>query len=125
MGMPKFPLDPFPYAQDPRSQRLHPGLRDGNYVFVQDCQGEIFVLPDGPHLHPKVLGKARPALYAGDLVVKKGEIVSLTNLSGTFQFEDPDGLREVAACCQQNGFFLHPQCVRFFDPATGHCLIVE
>lgn len=121
----KFPLDPFPYPPDPRSQPLQQLLPDGNYVYVRDESGTVVVLPDGPHQHPKVLGNARPALYAGDLVLRDGEIDSLTNLSGTFQFDDPEGLRAVAKCCTEVGFLIRSQSVRFFDPITGHCSILE
>jgi hypothetical protein len=56
----------------------------------------VYVVPDAPHIHPKVLGNAEPALYAGDLTVRASRIIDLTNLSGTFQFDDPDGLLAVA-----------------------------
>jgi hypothetical protein len=36
-------------------------------------------------MHPKVLGNASPAMYAGDLRIKMNTIVDLTNLSGAYR----------------------------------------
>lgn len=110
----KSPLDP----ADPRSRPVAPGLPDGGYVYVREGNGTIHVLPDGPHLHPKVLGGARPALYAGDMTVRGGQVADLTNLSGTFQFDDEDGLREVAVELRRQGLVVDPGAVRFI-PADG------
>lgn len=125
MGTLRFPLDPFPYTQDPRSRKLHSELRDGDYVFVADRHGEIYVLPDGPHLHSKVLGNGEPASYAGDMTIENGVITHLTNLSGTFQFDDPAGLRDVCERCRAVGYLIRPQAVKFFDPESGHCEVLE
>src|SRR5438105_1157264 len=99
----KAPLDRTPYPRDPRSAPLGPGLADGLYVYVRDAQGVVFVLPDGPHMHPKVLGGALPAEYAGDLTIEAGRVVDLTNLSGTFQFDDEGGLRATAQQIRAQG----------------------
>jgi hypothetical protein len=69
-------------------------------------------------LHPKVLGGGLPALYAGDMTVQGGKVVDLTNLSGTFEFDDEDGLREVAAELRRQGLVVETGAVRFF-PADG------
>ena len=111
----KAPLDPTPYPPDSRSQPLYAGLADGLYVYVQAADGVVWVLPDGPHLHPKVLGGGEPALYAGDLTVVGGIVRDLTNLSGTFQFDDPAGLMGVAQQLALQGLRLAPGAVRFFD----------
>lgn len=95
--MAKRPLDPTPYPKDPLSRPIGANLADGGYVYVRDASGTIHVLPDGPHRHPKVLGGAQPASYAGDLTIRGGRVVDVTNLSGTFQFDDERGLRDVAA----------------------------
>ena len=92
----KDPLDPTPYPRDPRSRPIDASLPDAGYAYVQDVGGTVHVVPDGPHVHPKVLGMALPGNYAGDMTVRGGKVVDLTNLSGTFQFDDEDGLREVA-----------------------------
>ena len=118
MGRPKSPLDSFPYKRDPRSQILAPGIEDGNYVYVQDINGTICGLPDGSHMHPKVLGNASPAMYAGDLRIKISRIADVTNLSGVFQFDDPQGLLSVAAQLAVQGFVVEKGAVRFF-PMDG------
>jgi hypothetical protein len=96
---------------------------DGLYVYVRDHQGLIHVLPDGPHMHPKVLGGAEPALYAGDLSIEQGRVTDLTNLSGTFQFDDDAGLLDVAEQVRRQGLTIEAGAVRFF-PADGSGPIV-
>jgi hypothetical protein len=44
--------------------------------------------------------------------------VNVTNLSGTFQCDDSDGLLEVAAELRRVGFVVEPGAVRFF-PQDG------
>ena len=124
-SIPRLPLDPFPYRRDSRSRLVGDDLPDGAYVYVRDERGEVFVLPDGPHRHPRVLGGGRAALYAGDLRMESGVIVELTNLSGTFQFDDIDGLHDVAAALRQAGLMIEPGCVRLFPNDGGRPMIVE
>ena len=114
----KPPLDPFPYPQDSRSYPADGSLLDGLYAYVQDEQGLHWILPDGPHVHPKVLGGGRSALYAGDLPIAGGKVIDLTNLSGTFQFDDPDGLLAAADQFERQGLSVCAGAVRFF-PADG------
>jgi hypothetical protein len=114
----RFPLDTTPYAPDPRSRPIQPGLPDGTYVYVRDTQGVIHVVPDGPHLHPRVLGGGSAAMYAGDLTIQQGTIRDVTNLSGTFQFDNTDGLLAVADELIRLGFNVAPAAVRFF-PMDG------
>lgn len=110
----KLPLDVTPYVQDERSRPAGPHLRDGLYVYVQDEFGVVWVLPDGPHLHPKVLGGGRAAMHAGDFCIVNGKIRDLTNLSGTFQFEEPAGLLVVAERLRMQGLECETGAVRFF-----------
>jgi hypothetical protein len=119
----KHPLDLFPYAQDPNSRPIDLQTPDGLYVYVRDGTGILWVLPDGPHRHPMVLGRARPAMYAGDLTVADGKIWDVTNLSGTFRFDDEAGLLAVAEQLRQQGFQLEPGAVRLF-PSDGSAPIV-
>ena len=119
------PLDQTPHPRDPRSREISPGLPDGNYVFVQDESGSIHVLPDGPHTHPRVLGAARSAKYAGDLRIEGGTIRDVTNLSGTFQCDDPDGLRDVAFVLRGLGFVVRPGAVRFFPQDGSRPIILH
>lgn len=119
----RVPLDPFPYAQDPRSRPADATLPDGLYAYVQDENGIVQAMPDGPHVHPKVLGGARSAIYAGDFTVANHTVADLTNLSGTFQFDDPGGLLAVADELRKQGLSIAPLAVRFF-PADGSPPIV-
>lgn len=114
----KLSLDSHPYAQDARSRHATGNLSDGLYAYVQSEQGIVFVVPDGPHVHPKILGGGQPALYAGDLSIRAGEVTDITNLSGTFQFDDPDGLLAAADQLTQQGLIIAVGAVRFF-PADG------
>jgi hypothetical protein len=116
--MVKLPIDPFPYEPDPDSQPLRHGLPDGCYVYVQDVGGTVHVLPDGPHRHPYVLGNALPATYAGDFDIRNGRIKDLTNLSGTFLFDDPQGLLQIAILIESLGIDILPGAVRFV-PVDG------
>lgn len=99
----KDPLDPTPCPKDPQSRPVTAPLPDGGYAYVRDGAGTIHVVPDGPHVHPAILGDGLPAMYAGDITIRRGRVADLTNLSGTFQFDDEDGLREVAAELARQG----------------------
>jgi hypothetical protein len=50
--------------------------------------------------------------------VQGGTIIDVTNLSGTFQFDDEEGLREVARQLQRQGLIVEPGAARLF-PADG------
>jgi hypothetical protein len=119
------PLDPTPYARDLRSHPIDATVADGGYVYVQDGNGTVHVLPDGPHLHPKILGGGLPAAYAGDLTIRGGRVADLTNLSGTFQFDDEDGLREVAAELRRQGLVVEPGALRFFPSDGSRPVVLE
>jgi hypothetical protein len=100
-------------------------MSDGLYVYVQDEHGVVWALPDEGHMHPKVLGGARPAQYAGDLTIEHGIITDVTNLSGTFRFTSRGGLRNVAAQLRKQGLSLAPGAVRWFRKSGGRPLILE
>jgi hypothetical protein len=93
-------------------------LADGLYAYVQDDQGVVYVVTDGQHIHPKILGLARPAMYAGDLALAGGVVTDITNLSGTFQFDDESGLLAVVAQLKRQGLLVAPGAARLF-PADG------
>jgi hypothetical protein len=112
------PRDPFPYPPDPRSQIADAKLPDGLYAYVQDTNGNVWASLDQPHVHPKILGMLQSALYAGDFHIQGGEVVDITNLSGTFQCDDPAGLLLVADQLYRQGLAIRPAAVRFF-PADG------
>jgi hypothetical protein len=120
----KSPLDSTPYPRDPRSQPIGPATEDGSYVFVRDANGIVYVLPDGPHMHPRVLGSASPAMYAGDLTIEGGRVTDLTNLSGTFEFDDEAGLLEVAEQIRAQGMRVEAGAIRFFPADGSHPIIL-
>lgn len=121
----KPPLDKTPYPRDPRSKPVSGSTADGGYVYVQDGQGIVHVLPDGPHLHPKVLGRGQSAEYAGDLTIQGGKVTDLTNLSGTFQFDSEEGLKAAAKQIRQQGLEVEPGAVRFFPSDGSRPIILE
>jgi hypothetical protein len=118
LTMAKKPIDRRRYPQDRRSREIAPGIPDGDYVYVVSTNGVIWVAPDGCHMHPKVLGNAQPADYAGEVRVTDGKIAELTNNSGTFQFGKAKGLRNVAQKLRDLGFVVEYGAVRFF-PSDG------
>ena len=90
----------------------------GQYVYVVDDSETVFVVPDGPHRHPQVLGRGLQALYAGEVALNKsGWVTELNNLSGTFQFQSSDGLRCVAEKLQQRGISIDQDALTYYDPA--------
>lgn len=119
------PLDQTPYPQDPRSRLIDPAIADGSYVYVQEANGTIHVLPDGPHMHPKILGGGQPVKYAGDMTVMGGKVVDLTNLSGTFPCDDEIGLKAVADNLRQLGLTIERRAVRFFPPDGSRPIVLE
>jgi hypothetical protein len=52
------------------------------------------------------------------MTILGGTVVDLTNLSGTFRFDDADGLRGVAEAMRQQGLVVDRGAVRLF-PADG------
>ena len=96
------PLDPKRFQRDNRSVRFSAQLPAGAYVYVQDCGGVVWVLPDYPHQHPKVLGGRRPAVAAGELTAGgNGEVLSINNLSGTYQCAEDSLLTAVGGLVKQ------------------------
>lgn len=86
------PKDLDRYRRHERSNPFSASSPPGAYVYVQDCDGTVWLAPDGPHMHPRVLGGARPAVSAGELTLgESGEVLSINNLSGTFECS-PDSL---------------------------------
>jgi hypothetical protein len=74
-------------------------------------------------MHPRVLGGGAAATYAGDFTVDNGQVIDLTNLSGTFQCDDPNGLLAVVEEMRQTGMNVAVGAVRFF-PTDGSPPIV-
>src|SRR2546425_9148736 len=97
------PLDTTAYPQDPGSCLAHPNLVDAWYCYVQDQHGMIWVLPAGHRVHAKVLGRGQEAMYAGEMEIQAGRIQKVTNSSGTFMPDDPQGLLDVARQLKKQG----------------------
>ncbi|RLS81680.1 MAG: hypothetical protein DWI02_03295 [Planctomycetota bacterium] len=110
----------------PASEKLdsarHAG---GEYVYVVDETEAIFVVPDGPHRHPEVLGQGEGALYAGEIKLDPmGRVTELNNLSGTllnnlsgtFQFHSPAGLDCLFEKLAANGVVIDREVVYFYGP---------
>lgn len=121
----KPPLDQKDYERDRRTQEMRPPLPDGRYVYVQDGQDQVWVVPDvEPHLHPKVLGHRHLAKYAGDLTLRNGRITDITNCSGTFQFDEAEGLRDVVKVLRKTGWILEAGSVRLFSHSQAQRPII-
>jgi hypothetical protein len=117
-GNAKPPGDPFPYLKARGSHQLTTNTPTGKYVFVVDLNDVIHVAPDGPHMHPQVLGYAESALYAGELSIDSpGLVDEITNLSGTFRFKSRKSLCCVASGLRQLGFGV--QDVSWYPPTGG------
>lgn len=83
------------------------------------------MIAEGPHRHPQALGNAEPALDAGDFAVDQGCIRDLTNLSGTFLFDDEAGLLAIRASMVQHGWTIVSGAVRFFPIDGGRPRILS
>jgi hypothetical protein len=98
------PKDLVRYRRHEKSVLFSSSLLAGVYVYVQDCSGEMCVAPDGPHMHPRVLGGARAVVAAGELTLgEAGEVIAINNLSGTFQCTRDSLLLAVGAIICQGG----------------------
>lgn len=109
------PLDTTAYPQDPTSCVADSNLADGWYCFVQDEKGMIWVLPAGHHVHVKVLGGGREAMYAGEMEILTRRVQKMTNSSGTFMPDDPQGLLDAADQLKNQGLVVEPGAVIFMD----------
>ena len=59
------------------------------------------------------------------MTIRGGRVVDLTNLSGTFQFDDEDGLRDVANELRQRGLTVEIGAVRFFPTDGSPPIVLE
>jgi hypothetical protein len=108
--------------KDLERYKRHPGtvpfsveLPAGSYVFVQDVFGEVWLAPDGSHVHPKILGRVQPAVAAGELtLLANGEVASINNLSGTFQCP-PDSLLVAIGGLIKQGAAVRPDAVSEYE----------
>ena len=121
-GNSKPPRDACPYPQSSESRQLSRTASIGHYVYVVDVNDVIHVAPDGSHMHPRVLGSAWPALYAGEIFIDRdGNVDEVTNLSGTFRFKSQSSLCCVASELRRLGFSVG-DVVRY--PADGSSPVI-
>ncbi len=118
------PFDATPYPADPDSVIADPAQPDRAYVYAQKTDGTIYIAPDRPHQHPKILGGAEAVRYAGDIRLQRGKLLDITNLSGTFRCDEPDGLLAAAQQFVQQGFVIKQNAIRFFPPNGGKPIIL-
>jgi len=110
------PRDQERYRRHPEAVRFSPNLEPGVYVFVQDCEGTVWVAPDGVHRHPRVLGGARPAVAAGELTLEaSGVVIAINNLSGTFQCHSDCLFTAIGGLILQ-GATVAPDAASFYEP---------
>jgi hypothetical protein len=103
------------YPQSPLSKPANPLIEPGEYVFVQDADGIVHVVPNSPHMHPRVLGGGQPAAAAGEIVVDaNGVVTELNNISGTFQ-HSPGVLNAVKEALERAGIPVDPNAIRPFE----------
>ena len=112
------PLDPTPLPPHPEVFEFNVLTSDGLYVYARSDFGRLLGLPDGPHRHPRIPGGGRSAMYAGDVEIEGGQVVELTNLSGTFRCDSRSGLLDVAEAFCAVGLRVLPGAIRFF-PSDG------
>ncbi len=108
---PQLPSVPI-LAKNPLFAPISRATKPGTYVFVRDADGVIHVVPDGPGLHPTVLGSGQAASAAGEITVCSGGVISeINNISYTFQFGS-DVLPGVKAALEQMGFRVAPNAIK-------------
>jgi hypothetical protein len=91
----------------------------GDYVFVQDVFGVVYVLAQHNqpgHAHHVVLGRARPAVSAGELVVGEGSVIlEINNISGTFQCAPDCLIAAIGGLIRQGAVFNKDTQIREFS----------
>jgi hypothetical protein len=102
--------DPDPsHRRHRESRRFSPSLPPGDYVSVQDVFGEVHVLRQEHqpgHAHHVVLGRGRPAVSAGEVVIgSDGLVLEINNISGTFQCHADCVLTAVGGLVRQGALF--------------------
>lgn len=101
--------------RSPSSAPISSSTKPGTYVFVRDADGVIHVVPDGPGLHPTVLGDGKAASAAGEITIgSDGVVKEINNISYTFQF-DADILPGVKAALERLGLSVADDAVKPFS----------
>ena len=112
--------DPAPnHRRHRESRRFSRDLPAGDYVFVQDVFGGVYVLRQDQqpgHAHYVVLGRARPAASAGELVLgEAGVILEINNVSGTFPCAPDSLFAAIGGLFRQGATFNNDSQVREFS----------
>jgi hypothetical protein len=103
------------HPRNPASAPISQATPPGKYVFVQDANGVVYVVPDGPHLHPTVLGGGQPAAAAGEVVIgPNGVVTEINNISFTFQ-HGGEVLPGVQSALEGAGLSVAPDAIKPFN----------
>jgi hypothetical protein len=116
-GLPVKPQHPDvpSYPQSPISKPLTPGLKPGEYIYVQDANGVVYGIPQAAHGHPTVLGGGKPSAAAGEIIIgANGVVIEINNISGTFQ-HDAAVLDAVKRALEAAGFTVATNAIRPFQ----------
>jgi hypothetical protein len=100
------------------SQQFSSDLLAGAYVFVQDAFGVVYALRQDQqpgHAHHVVLGRARPAASAGELILgERGVVLEINNVSGTFQCAPDSLFSAIGGLVRQGAIFNNDSQIREF-----------
>jgi hypothetical protein len=112
--------DPDPnHRRHRESRRFTNDLAAGDHVFVQDVFGVVHVLRQDQqpgHAHHVVLGRARPAVSAGELILGDGGVIlEINNLSGTFQCASDSLFTAIGGLVRQGAIFNNDTQIREFS----------
>ncbi|MCA8982949.1 MAG: hypothetical protein KDA76_04245 [Planctomycetaceae bacterium] len=103
------------YPKSPHSKPVTSSTTPGEYVFVQDADGVVYVVPQASHAHPTVLGGGQPAAAAGEITIgPNGVVTEINNISGTFQ-HDASVLPGVQKALEQAGLKVAPDAIKPFQ----------
>jgi hypothetical protein len=99
------------YGKNPFSAPATSTIPPGRYVYVQDADGVVHLVPDGSHLHPTVLGGGRSAAAAGEITIgPNGVVTEINNISYTFQ-HGPHTLPGVKSALEKAGLKCDPNSI--------------
>jgi hypothetical protein len=100
------------------SERFSRETVAGDYVYVQDVFGVVHVLSQRSkpgHAHHVVLGRARAAVSAGELMVDGGSVIlEINNISGTFQCAPDCLIAAIGGLVRQGAIFNTETQIREF-----------
>ncbi len=112
--------DPEPgHRRHRESRQFSRDLPAGDYVFVKDAFRVVYVLGQDQqpgHAHHVVLGRARPAASARELVLGEGGVIlEINNISGTFQCAPDSLFAAIGGLVRQGAIFNNDSQVRDFS----------